>query len=239
MATVFIMGISLGVAVDDTSFFVHGYLDRAALGSGALSSTLRHNGPTMVATCLVIVIGFSVLLASSFTPMRTFGGLTAVGLVLAMLCDVFVSPFLLLAFSRQDEGPSIMRKTLLQTLLLTFVRCCTATAQADSRPGRDIARKSQVAQFTFKTLKASGEMTLSRGSELNRPARDLGGAHRARVGGRRHDQARITINAPTALKDTQLHLVVERAAARISSGWSRRARSASSASPIAAGRRRS
>ena len=30
MATVFIMGISLGVAVDDTSFFVHGYLERGA-----------------------------------------------------------------------------------------------------------------------------------------------------------------------------------------------------------------
>ena len=28
MATVFIMGISLGIAVDDTSFFVHEYLAR-------------------------------------------------------------------------------------------------------------------------------------------------------------------------------------------------------------------
>jgi predicted RND superfamily exporter protein len=96
MATVFIMGISLGIAVDDTSFFVHGYLERGRDAVSALAATLRHSGPTMVATCVVILIGFSVLLASSFTPMRTFGGLTAIGLVLAMVCDVLVLPFLLL-----------------------------------------------------------------------------------------------------------------------------------------------
>lgn len=98
MATVFIMGISLGIAVDDTSFFAHEYQAKPRAGIDALTATLRHTGPTMVATCVVIVIGFSVLLLSSFTPMRTFGGMTALGLVAAMLCDVFVFPFLLLAF---------------------------------------------------------------------------------------------------------------------------------------------
>ena len=104
MATVFIMGITLGIAVDDTAFFVHGYLDRAGLADGALAATLRHTGPTMIATCVVIVIGFSVLLVSAFTPMRTFGGLTAVGLVLAMLCDIFILSFLLLAVSGKPKG---------------------------------------------------------------------------------------------------------------------------------------
>ena len=59
----------------------------------------------MVATCVVIVIGFSVLLLSSFTPMRTFGGLTAIGLVLAMICDVLVLPFLLLLVADQTRAP--------------------------------------------------------------------------------------------------------------------------------------
>jgi hypothetical protein len=105
MATVFIMGISLGIAVDDTSFFIHEYLSRRRERSEtALVSALRHTGPSMVATCVVIVIGFSVLLLSAFTPMRTFGGMTAVGLVLAMLCDLFVLSFLLLAFTRTSNG---------------------------------------------------------------------------------------------------------------------------------------
>ncbi len=104
MATVFIMGISLGIAVDDTSFFVHEYLARARQPGNALASALGHVGPSMIATCVVIVIGFSVLLASAFTPMRTFGGMTAVGLVLAMLCDLFVLSFLLIAFSGSTTG---------------------------------------------------------------------------------------------------------------------------------------
>lgn len=105
MATVFIMGISLGIAVDDTSFFIHEYLGRRRQGDrGALASALRHTGPSMIATCVVIVIGFSVLLLSAFTPMRTFGGMTALGLVLAMLCDLFVLSFLLVAFSGTSNG---------------------------------------------------------------------------------------------------------------------------------------
>ena len=112
MATVFIMGISLGIAVDDTAFYIHEYLDRAHLGPGALVSALRHTGPTMVATCIVIVLGFSVLLVSSFIPMRTFGGLTAVGLVLAMLCDLFVLSFLLVAFSRSINGLHYVEQTV-------------------------------------------------------------------------------------------------------------------------------
>lgn len=104
MATVFIMGISLGIAVDDTSFYVHEFLDRKHLGDGALASALRHTGPTMIATCVVIATGFSVLLLSAFIPMRTFGGLTAIGLVLAMLCDLFILSFLLLTFSSRTKG---------------------------------------------------------------------------------------------------------------------------------------
>jgi uncharacterized protein len=104
MATVFIMGISLGIAVDDTSFYIHEFLDRRHLGGGALASALGHTGPTMIATCIVIATGFTVLLASAFIPMRTFGGLTAIGLVLAMLCDLFILSFLLLAYSSRTKG---------------------------------------------------------------------------------------------------------------------------------------
>ena len=154
----------------------------------------------MIATCVVIVIGFSVLLVSSFMPMRTFGGMTAVGLVLAMLCDVFILSFLLLVVLGQDEWTSICARyccRLLASCMLT-----AALAAADS--GRDIAQKAQAAQFTFKTLKVSGEMTLTRGSESigqRTFSVELIEHEQAETA---HDQARVTINAPTALKDTQL-----------------------------------
>ena len=141
MATVFIMGISLGIAVDDTSFFVHEYLDRRRRATARSPSTLRHSGPTMVATCVVIVIGFSVLLVSSFTPMRTFGGLTAVGLVLAMLCDVFIFPFLLLAFSGKTKGLQHAEDTVGTGAGVVHARRRRRLPDT----GRDIAQKSQVA----------------------------------------------------------------------------------------------
>jgi hypothetical protein len=60
----------------------------------------------------VIVIGFSVLLFSAFTPMRTFGGMTAVGIALAMLCDLFILSFLLIAFSGATNGRDYAEDTV-------------------------------------------------------------------------------------------------------------------------------
>jgi hypothetical protein len=115
MATVFIMGISLGIAVDDTSFYVHEFLARKHLGERALASALHHVGPTMIATCVVIASGFSVLLMSAFIPMRTFGGLTAVGLILAMVCDLFILSFLLLVYSHRMRGHQYAQDTVAGT----------------------------------------------------------------------------------------------------------------------------
>ena len=92
----------------------------------------------------------------------------------------------------------------MRKILSPLVVSCTLTAAlgaADS--GRDIALKAQGVQFAFKTLKASGEMTLTRGKEpvgqrsftveLIEAAAETA-----------QDKARVTITGPTALKDTQL-----------------------------------
>jgi len=57
--------------------------------------------------------------------------------------------------------------------------------------------------FGYKTLKVSGEMTLRRGSETI-GQRSISAALIEQQAGDAHDQARITINAPSALKDTRL-----------------------------------
>jgi hypothetical protein len=88
-------------------------------------------------------------------------------------------------------------------LLLLAAPWLLLAAQAGPDAGRDIARKSQAAMFTLKTLKVSGEMTLTRG-------RDAAGQRTITLeliedpSETGHDKARITIAAPTALKDTQL-----------------------------------
>jgi hypothetical protein len=69
--------------------------------------------------------------------------------------------------------------------------------------GRAAALKSQAAQFTFKTMKVSGEMTLTRGKD-SIGQRTFAVELIEREPASEYDQARIVINAPTALKDTQL-----------------------------------
>jgi hypothetical protein len=91
-----------------------------------------------------------------------------------------------------------MRKTLLLVLA-----SCTLTAAQAPETGRDIAQKAQTAQFTFKTLKATGEMTLTRGTE-SIGQRTFGVELIEHEAEKEYDQALITINAPTSLKDTQL-----------------------------------
>ena len=206
MATVFIMGISLGIAVDDTSFFVHEYLDRAPRRERRAGVDARATaGPSMVATCVVIVLGFSVLLASSFTPMRTFGGMTAVGLVLAMLCDVFVLPFLLLLVFGQDEGTSSCRTML--AVLAPFLALTPCSRLARRRPpetGRDIARNRS--RCAVRVQDAQGvRRDDARARQRDRSASAASASSSSSTSAAdAYDQARITINAPTALKDTQL-----------------------------------
>ena len=89
-----------------------------------------------------------------------------------------------------------------KTLLLALAPCMLLAAQAPEA-GRDVAQKAQATLFAFKTMKVAGEMALARGTEsvaqrtfvlemIENEAPDA------------NDQARITISAPAALKDTQL-----------------------------------
>ncbi len=102
LAAVFILSLSLGIAIDDTSFFVHHFATQPAgeqdPPSGALRHTIIQTAPAMILTSVLIAAGFSVLLISSFVPMQIFGGFTALGVTLAALVDIFVLPLLVRAY---------------------------------------------------------------------------------------------------------------------------------------------
>jgi Outer membrane lipoprotein-sorting protein len=91
----------------------------------------------------------------------------------------------------------------MRKILLLVLAPFTLTAARAPESGREIALKSQAAQFTFKTLKASGEMTLTRGSE-SIGQRTFSVELIEHPKDNEYDRARVVINAPTALKDTQL-----------------------------------
>jgi hypothetical protein len=93
-----------------------------------------------------------------------------------------------------------MQKLLLIALMPLFL---LQAAQARTESGRDIVEKSQVVHFAYKTLKASGEMTLRRGSD-SIGQRAIAVELIEREPADAYDQARVSINAPSALKDTRL-----------------------------------
>jgi Outer membrane lipoprotein-sorting protein len=86
--------------------------------------------------------------------------------------------------------------------LLTLASCALIAAQVPDA-GRDVARKAQLAQFTFKTMRAAGEMTLTRGTSTI-GQRTFSVELIEREADADYDQARIVLTAPTALKETQL-----------------------------------
>jgi hypothetical protein len=93
-----------------------------------------------------------------------------------------------------------MQKLLLIGLMPLFL---LPAAQARTESGRDIVERSQVVHFAYKTLKASGDMTLRRGSEaIGQRAISVELIERGPADA--YDQARVSINAPSALKDTRL-----------------------------------
>lgn len=76
-------------------------------------------------------------------------------------------------------------------------------AQDRPEPGRDIANRAQTAHFAYKTLRAAGEMTLRRGTETS-GQRSIVLERIEHPSADDYDKARIVIEAPPALKDTQL-----------------------------------
>ena len=95
--------IALGIAVDDTIHFMSRmrfHRRRGATRQEALQhSFLDMLGPLVVTTA-VVVVGVSVFFMSTVPTTRLFAGITTVGVSMALVCDLFVLPAVLWAFSR-------------------------------------------------------------------------------------------------------------------------------------------
>ncbi len=107
--TAIIAAISLGIAVDDTLHLVLRYrqelaprLDpsappeaRCAAQEAAMATTLMETGRPVFYTTVTLVVGFSVLAASSFVPVRMLGILTATTMIFCLFGDLLLLPALL------------------------------------------------------------------------------------------------------------------------------------------------
>jgi predicted RND superfamily exporter protein len=107
VATIMIASIAIGIAVDDTVFFLmrlRREVDQRSDGSdggdgdAAIDRTYRHMAGPISATTLVVAVGFLVLAMADFKPVGYFGLLGGLTMVLAWIGDIILLPALLYCF---------------------------------------------------------------------------------------------------------------------------------------------
>ena len=96
--TVLIGSIALGLCVDDTVHFMHGFKTAYARSNDtvqAIEETLFSTGKAMLVTTVVLCCGFSTFTLSELTNMDLFGSLTAVCIFIALIADFTIAPALM------------------------------------------------------------------------------------------------------------------------------------------------
>ncbi len=99
-----VTAICLGVAVDDTVHFMHHYVTLRRSGKNAydaLAYTYQHAGNAILFTTVVLTISFGCFMLAEFIPNKQFGLLCALGLVVALVLEIFLLPTLLLMFDKK------------------------------------------------------------------------------------------------------------------------------------------
>jgi predicted RND superfamily exporter protein len=105
-STALISVVALGIAVDDTIHFLTEYNRKRAESlpmREALQQSILEKGTAICASSLILVIGFGVLLFSSFVPTMSFGGLSAVIMITALIGDLIVLPAAMLSFDGKSQ----------------------------------------------------------------------------------------------------------------------------------------
>ena len=91
----------IGLSVDDTIHFInHGHVefDRCKDYKDSILKVFRAAGPALVMTTIIMVATFAGFTTSQATQMFNFGFVVFVGLVSALLADLFVTPLLIKKF---------------------------------------------------------------------------------------------------------------------------------------------
>lgn len=99
-ATIIIFGISLGISVNDAIHFLSRYRLQLRMRRGQIQvsvlNALRETGHSMIYSIMILIFGFGVFAFSSFGSIRALGLLVPITLGMALFCNLFFMPSLLL-----------------------------------------------------------------------------------------------------------------------------------------------
>jgi hypothetical protein len=101
--TILVGSIAIGIAVDDTVHFLHGFyreFDRTGDARESVRRVLSTTGLALVTTTLVLCSGFMVYSFATMRNLALFGQLSALTLGLALIAEVAVTPALVTLVTR-------------------------------------------------------------------------------------------------------------------------------------------
>ena len=116
-----VIGMTLGIVVDDTVHFLSKYLhakrEKNASSKEAVHYAFDNVGRALWITTLVLVAGFTVLAQSSFKMNADMGFLTALTIFIALVVDFLFLPPLLMLLDKKAKKTQLVTDVNDNTLL--------------------------------------------------------------------------------------------------------------------------
>ena len=104
--TMLIGAIIIGLSVDDTVHFFHNFSRYYNQGVGvkkAVEETMLGTGRAMLATTIVLALGFFVYMFATMSNIVNFGILTGGAIVVALIADILLAPALLKLIFKENR----------------------------------------------------------------------------------------------------------------------------------------
>lgn len=115
-STVLIFSIALGISVDNAILFLSRYRFQLKQKrwdiNACVVSALKETGYSMIYTSSVLFFGFSIFIFSSFGGTQAIGYLISFTMLVAMLCNLFLLPSLLLTFGKKGTTKAFKEPVL-------------------------------------------------------------------------------------------------------------------------------
>jgi len=155
VATALLSSVMIGVGVDYTIHFLWRYKEERNQNRPAreaVITTITTTGRGIIFNALSVIVGFFVLIISSFTPIRFFGILVVVSILSCLVGSLVILPAIVLRFKPRflepDEVDSpkstVERKRIraLRRIAMGLIVVALTTISASAQNPKDIVRKS-------------------------------------------------------------------------------------------------
>jgi uncharacterized protein len=153
VATALLSSVMIGVGVDYSIHFLWRYKEERNQNrpaTEAVITTLTTTGRGIIFNALSVIVGFVVLIISSFTPIRFFGVLVVVSIVSCLVGALVILPALILRFRFRFLEPvvsdqnthQIKSKRTMRRVAMGILLALMMAVSASAQDAREVIKKS-------------------------------------------------------------------------------------------------